>query len=611
MATLRNLGLTLVLAVSGLLSACSDPDGALPGWEEPPPNPSRQDSDGDGVLNATDCAPNDPARWLASPAFEDKDGDGWGFGVAQYSCTANIPSQGWAARTGDCDDSDKTRWRVVKDLYPDQDGDGATGQQLVEGCVGDTLVGYREQPGPFDCDDQDARSQGGYSTWPDSDGDGYGAGTMRTVCTGKPVPTGYASRDGDCDPANPIRALKRYIPYRDIDLDGITVPAPTSLCLGDNEPLPLGFSLVSTGEDCDDRDSMKRLIRDVYVDLDGDGFGAGSPEKQCTGLQPVQGKAFQGEDCAADDRTRWQWHSYAYRDADGDGDTVPENGVVCGGASLPPGHAVSPRGLDCDDKNPAVRLSWMVYVDEDADGVGAGAVSTKCAGVTVPSGYATTSTDCAPSDASAWKMLTYAHRDADGDNFTVPQTGELCTGGTLPQGYFASARNPDCDDSNTQLHTLLTSWADADGDGVGAGEAAQVCTNGQVPPPLSAVGTDCAANDATAWQQLAYAHVDRDADGATAPEKGSVCAGTTLLAPYFTKASGNDCDETDPARTRWVVLYPDHDGDGVGAEPRQVTCLGTTIPSGWSVYGYDTNDNDPGTTADEESDLELELLLSI
>ncbi|QSQ13011.1 hypothetical protein [Myxococcus landrumensis] len=609
MTTLRSLGLALTLAASGLLSACTD--DSLPDWEEPLPNPGQLDSDGDGVRDHADCAPHDKSRWRATSAFEDKDGDGWGTGDLQHACTGDVLSRGWASRTGDCDDTTNTRWRIMKDLYPDQDGDGATGQQPVEGCVGDPIIGYRERPGPSDCDDMDARFQGGYPTWPDSDGDGYGAGTLRTVCSGKPVPSGYATRDGDCDPANPGRTVGRYVPYRDADLDGVTVHAPGLLCIGPHEPPPPGYALLPSGDDCDDHDSMKRLMRDVYVDTDGDGFGTGTPEKQCTGLQPLQGKAFQGEDCAADDATRWQWRTYAYRDADGDGDTVPESGVVCGGASLPPGHATFPRGLDCDDKNAAVRVSWAVYPDEDGDGVGAGAVETKCAGSTIPSGYSATATDCAPVNASTWRMLTYAHRDADGDGSTVPQTGELCAGSALPQGYFTSARNADCDDTNAQLHTTRTSWADTDGDGVGAGEATQVCTNGQVPPPLSAVGTDCAADDATRWQQLAYAHVDRDVDGATTPEKGSVCAGATLPTPYFTQASGNDCDEADPARTRWVVLYPDHDGDGVGAEPRQVSCLGASIPSGWSVYGYDTNDNDPGTTADEESDLELELLLSI
>lgn len=611
MATLRSLGLALALAASGVLPACTD--NGPPDWPiAPPVDPSRLDSDGDGALDASDCDPHDAKRSIEVSAFLDQDGDTWGTGNVLRVCTsANIAPPGWASRTGDCDDKDRTRWRLVKGLYPDQDGDGATGPGPVEGCVGDTLVGYRTEPGREDCDDQDARYSHVQPIWPDTDRDGYGAGVPKHHCAFQSPPSGYSSMDGDCDPENPLRAVPRSYAYRDADRDGLTVHAPGTLCIGNQEPFPPGYANFASGEDCDDQDATKWFFRDVYVDTDGDGFGTGTPQQQCAGLQPTQGKAFFGEDCAADDATRWQWRSYAYRDADGDGATVPENGVSCSGAALPSGYDTLPHGLDCDDQNPAIRVSWKVYPDADKDGVGSGEQVTICAGGTIPSGHSTTSTDCAPSDVSAWRMVAYAHRDTDGDGFTVPQTGELCVGGALPSGYSTSANGADCDDANVQLHTSLTAWADSDGDGVGAGESTQLCTSGQVPPPWSGVGTDCAADDATLWRQLAYSHVDRDADGATAPEKGSACAGAALPAPYFTRASGNDCDETDPTRTRWMVLYPDHDGDGVGAEPRQVSCIGATIPPGWSIYGYDTNDNDPNLSEDAESDLELELLLNI
>jgi hypothetical protein len=77
-----------------------------------------------------------------------------------------------------------------------------------------------------------------------------------------------------------------------------------------------------------------------------------------------------------------------------------------------------------------------------------------------------------------------------------------------------------------------------------------------------------------------------------------VCAGSVLPAPYRETASGNDCDDNDPALTRFVVLYADQDGDGVGAPPRSIACLGASIPAGFSILGNDPDDGDPSVTRD-------------
>ncbi|MFY2562039.1 hypothetical protein ACN469_30880 [Corallococcus terminator] len=601
MRTMRGVWLALALALAGLQSGCTD--GLKTGNE---------DSDGDGVMDPVDCAPFNRAQWRMVSAFADVDGDGWGEGALKEVCGADgSPPPGWALRPGDCAPTDRYRWREVSGLYPDLDSDGATGPGPVEACVGETLWGYREQAGSPDCDDEDARVKEPRDAWPDLDGDGYGEGARVAVCAGKPPPPGLAVVEGDCAPSDATLAVSHAYLYRDADGDGVTVDAPGTLCLATYQPLPSGYSLQAVGADCDDSDAMAWWTRDVYEDLDGDGFGTGGSQARCVGERPPPGQAFQGEDCAPADATLWQWRSYAHRDADGDGDTVPENGVRCSGELLPRGYAELPRGLDCDDQDASVRVSWSVHPDEDGDHVGAGPAVTLCAGGTVPAGYSTLGDDCAPSNADGWQLREYRHRDADGDGHTVPESGEVCGGTSLPPGYEWVEQRRDCDDASPTRHTSLVSWRDLDGDGVGAGASETLCTDGQVPASWSTVGTDCADDDATRWIGRNYTHVDRDADGATTPERGGVCAGGTLPAPYFTKATGNDCDDADSERTRWVVLYPDLDGDGVGAEPRQIPCLGATLPPGMSIYGYDVNDNDPEVSVAMEDDLHVELILGL
>jgi len=101
---------------------------------------------------------------------------------------------------------------------------------------------------------------------------------------------------------------------------------------------------------------------------------------------------------------------------------------------------------------------------------------------------------------------------------------------------------------------------------------------------------------------MTYAHVDLDGDGHTTPSSGELCVGKALPSRYFTAASGNDCDDSDEALFRWVVLYADRDGDAVGAGARSVPCLGAALPSGFSRLGYDVDDGDPALSEDSEQD---------
>jgi hypothetical protein len=293
-------------------------------------------------------------------------------------------------------------------------------------------------------------------------------------------------------------------------------------------------------------------------------------------------------DCAPGDPTLWQLLPYTFRDGDGDTYTIPQSGTVCSGSTLPPGYSNVANGDDCDDTNPNVFVLAPVYVDVDGDGVGAGASQTMCIGTSAPPGDSLTGTDCAPADPTEWQLLPFEYRDGDGDTYTVGMSGEVCAGAALPAGYADSAKGDDCDDTNPLIYDWVTVYADTDGDGVGAGPSSLVCTNGSVPAGDSSSGTDCAPTDPTRWQMLPYGFVDLD--GYTVPQTGTVCSGAALLPPYYATAHGNDCDDTNPALWQWEIVYPDNDGDGVGALPLQILCEGSTFPAGYSHYGDDEDD---------------------
>lgn len=572
-----------------------------------------RDLDGDGHPAELDCDDANPTVWRSVTGYVDTDGDGFGEEGTSVTCVGDT-TKGWARESGDCAPADPTRWRRVPGLYPDADGDGATGAGPVTGCVGATLAGYLEQAGPPDCDDGDSAVSALSQAWADTDLDGVGEGEAITWCPsrGRAPPKGYVLTSGDCAPGD--TRFWRMLPfsYRDEDLDGFTVAREGTVCSG--EQLPPGYATASGPEDCDDRNANRTVRVERWLDPDADGYGDGAPVLRCMGPgESAPGETFRGGDCAPGDGTRWQPLAYISRDADGDGRLSPAMGEVCSGFWLPQGYSQAFLDDDCDDGDATVFRAWSVHADADADGVGSGVATSICGAATVPSGYSTQSTDCAPQDATAWRMLGFTHRDADGDTYTVAQSGELCAGTALPEGYATQPLSgEDCDDANAAAFRNVTAFEDTDGDGVGAGASTVLCTNGQVPSPWSATGTDCDAQDATRWQELVAAHADRDGDGFTTPIPAQrLCTGKSLPLPYFLKAVGNDCDDADADRSVWTWLYRDQDADGVGATPRQMTCIGASAVAGWSRYGDDADDNDPAVQTDEAAEEELSLILDL
>ncbi len=138
-------------------------------------------------------------------------------------------------------------------------------------------------------------------------------------------------------------------------------------------------------------------------------------------------------------------------------------------------------------------MAWFCeygYVDEDGDGVGAGASIRTCTDGALPAGQVASGSDCAPADPSAWKTVSYAGLDEDGDGYTTPVAGSLCTGGTLPPPYLATVHGNDCDDADASLYRWVVLYPDQDGDGVGAPPRIIPCLGDALPPGYSISGWD-------------------------------------------------------------------------------------------------------------------------
>jgi hypothetical protein len=176
--------------------------------------------------------------------------------------------------------------------------------------------------------------------------------------------------------------------------------------------------------------------------------------------------------------------------------------------------------------------------------------------------------DCAPSNAEQWRNLAFASRDEDGDGFRVNAEGILCSGHSLPSTRFVE----------------------------------------KVPTE----SIDCSDSDHSVWSLLEYGARDADQDGYSVVEEGSVCSGQSLPLGYASSPSSQlDCDDTADARWRWMGIYTDRDGDGVGSGAVDTSCVGSVAPAGYALTGYDPLDDpsDPTSLITSSFDLNPALLV--
>jgi hypothetical protein len=182
------------------------------------------DADGDGVLDADDCAPNDPAIATPQTWYTDADGDGYGDPAAATSTACEAPA-GYAPSADDCDDLDPA-------VHPGAD----------ESC----------KPGDSNCDgDPDDDAVDAPAHYTDADEDGYGDAASAIFRCDRPE--GTADNDRDCDDADPT-----VHPGADEACDGV-----------DNN---------CSGDESDAEDALT-----FYADTDNDGYGDDAhPVKDCS-----------------------------------------------------------------------------------------------------------------------------------------------------------------------------------------------------------------------------------------------------------------------------------------------------------------------------------------
>jgi len=533
------------------------------------------DDDCDGLVDEAD-----PDLQGTATFYLDGDADGYGLASGTASgCTAPL---GYAALSGDCNDSDTAYHPGASETdchdpadyncdgstgYADLDGDGWV---ACEECDdGDTAA----HPGATElCDGRDNDCDGTVDeddaddapTWyADADSDGFGdpAASAR-ACS---VPTGFVSDATDCDDARSAthpgalewcnghddncdgttdedEAIDAPAWYADADSDGYGVDTSTDVSCeapdgfaalpGDCDDADSAYNPGVTEDDCGDLSDYNCDGATGYTDADGDGWAACEEcDDSDARINPDATEVCDGvdDDCDgivdeadAEDALTW------YADADGDG--YGDAAAITDACSAPSGTV--PGASDCDDSDAATHPGALEYCDghdDDCDGV-------------------TDEDDAA--DAPTW------YGDADGDGYGEPTTTTRAC--AVPSGFAEAAT--DCDDGATATYPGATEWCDG-------------------------VDTDCDgtldeddAEDATTW----YADMDGDAHGD--PDATVI----SCLAPPSFVTDSTDCDDgaaaVNPAATELCdgvdddcdgtvdeddaadapTWYADVDGDGYG-----------------------------------------------
>ncbi|MFM2244534.1 MAG: hypothetical protein RL071_608 [Pseudomonadota bacterium] len=485
------------------------------------------DTDGDGVgvtgVNITACS--EPVGYSAEPGDCDDDNDQIFPGATERCNSADDDCD------GDIDEDDAVdaqRWR------PDLDGDGFGGAWAgAQSCV--APADHLPDSGPTDCDDAalavypgadelcngvdddcDAVVDGPTSLdqqtfYADGDSDSWGnAAATRLACS---APAGFVARAGDCDDARSATSPDGVEACNDLDDDcdgtpddGITTARWYADADRDGYGAAAGWvedcaapaGSVAVAGDCDDANNLIRpsateacngydddcdgqidaadasLVggTTVWVDADGDSYGAGAARAACSvtsGFAARAGDCNDGaaavnplaaevcnsvdDDCdslvdAADGGLIGGLSVYADSDGDGYGAGSASRACAAGGglvadntdcndstAAVSPMAAERCNGIDddcdslVDDADPGRVGGGTYYRDGDGDGYGGSTSTSSCS---APSGYTSTGGDCNDATTSVRPGAAEVCNASDDDCDTIVDDGVLGTGAACP-----------------------------------------------------------------------------------------------------------------------------------------------------------------------------------
>ena len=552
------------------------------------------DLDGDGVVDAEDCAPasangaevcdgidNDCNGVVddapdASTWYADADADG--YGASEDVLTACFQPTDFVSNADDCDDTDPAYHPGAAEAGCDGtvdfncdgqvgivDGDGDGASACVDCDDGDdkTFPGAVEvcNDADDDCDgfiDNNATDADDYAIDVDADGHGSDRFTV-TACAPPEGYTAIADAD-DCD-----------------DLDDRTFPGAAELCDGiDN--------------DCDGTiDDGAKGKGTYYEDADEDGYG--DPAASLVSCVRPGGYVTNLDDCddankavnpaanetCTDTTDRNCDGAVGMDDNDSDG-TVACDDCDDGRADVEPGAPELCDGVDndCDALIDETAPTWYADLDGDTHGYNR-LVVVACE---APPGYVATSDDCDDFDKSAYPGASEVCDGADNNCDAALMVGESDVDG---DGFLAC--DDDCDDAvatRSPLGLELCNGVDDDCDGFLDEASAVDAQTWYADADLDGYGVNTLTKSACA-APAGYVGNDRDCNdlsSASHPGKAEVC-----------DTVDNDCDgDVDEASaSNTTTYYADADGDGYGGI---ITTKACALPVGFTTQGGDCNDAD-------------------
>ncbi len=425
---------------------------------------------GCGVTNAEDCDDNDALNnpglietcnqlddncngeideFVVNTYYADADADGFGNpNAVLFACTAPV---GYVSNFSDCTDNSVS--------YLDADLDGF-GNDVMVAC-GDVNVGGdcnssdpTVYPGAQEfCNDVDDNCNGVADEnllnlfYFDADQDGFGDALHDTLSCVMPI--GFVQNPLDCNDA--------AITYLDLDLDGF------------GSGVAQACGTVFNQDDCDDGAVL-------FEDLDADGFGTGTLvpcggsannldcNDQDAFVFPSQTEFCDNQDqnCNGEVDEGVELFDY-YLDMDGDGFGAGESVQSC--ENLSPAFAFF--GGDCDDANMEVfptQIEWCDETDQNCNGtIDEGLIESTYFADADGDGYGAGEAILSCLDLSAqFAMIDGDCDDADGD--INPGQEESC-----------DQVDENCNGLVDENLPLISYYLDLDGDGYGSGLANLWC----------------------------------------------------------------------------------------------------------------------------------------